>query len=313
MTLRAMGPASQLALSFETTWGTAPGSGFMLLPYETCSLGQTQPLEKADVLGFGREGQVVQPGPATDDGTVTIPLDIEALGVWLKLMFGTPTTTQTNTLYSHVFTSGGDLLPSASIEVGYLRNSQYAMNVGVVGSKLSLTFAPGKARPQAKIDLIGKQESWATASNAGTTTQFNRGEFINWSGAATKDGNPFADILNATFVFDNKYAPDRTIGGGETISTLDPGMFDASGTLSLIFRDTTLITAAQAGTTTAITTTWSRGDGTSLTLSLPVVHLSRPKAEISGPAGLKTDFAWSATKGTGAIATLTLVNGVATY
>ena len=52
---RAQGARSQLAAAFETTYGTAPASGFMQMPFASASLGAEQPLLASELLGYGRD------------------------------------------------------------------------------------------------------------------------------------------------------------------------------------------------------------------------------------------------------------------
>ena len=49
---RAQGARSQLAAAFETTYGTAPASGFMQMPFASASLGAEQPLLASELLGY---------------------------------------------------------------------------------------------------------------------------------------------------------------------------------------------------------------------------------------------------------------------
>ncbi len=49
---RAQGARSQLAAAFETTYGTAPTSGFMQMPFASASLGAEQPLLASELLGY---------------------------------------------------------------------------------------------------------------------------------------------------------------------------------------------------------------------------------------------------------------------
>ena len=52
---RAQGARSQLAAAFEITYGTAPASGFMQMPFASASLGAEQPLLASELLGYGRD------------------------------------------------------------------------------------------------------------------------------------------------------------------------------------------------------------------------------------------------------------------
>jgi len=49
---RAQGARAQMALAFETTYGTPPASGFTRMPFASTSLGAEQPLLNSELLGY---------------------------------------------------------------------------------------------------------------------------------------------------------------------------------------------------------------------------------------------------------------------
>ena len=102
---RAQGARAQMALAFETVYGTAPAGGYTRVPFASTSLGVRA---AADRLGAPR----LRPRPeapikdaVTADGDVVVPIDAEAFGFWLKAAFGEPTTTGTGP-WTHEFRSG---------------------------------------------------------------------------------------------------------------------------------------------------------------------------------------------------------------
>jgi hypothetical protein len=87
---RAQGARAQMALAFETTYGTPPASGFTRMPFATSSLGAEQPLQTSELLGYGRDPLEPIKDALTADGNVVVPLDAQAYGYWLKGAFGAP-------------------------------------------------------------------------------------------------------------------------------------------------------------------------------------------------------------------------------
>ena len=102
---RAQGARAQMALAFETTYGTAPTTGFRVVPFASTTLGSEQPLITSELLGQGRDPLAPIKDAVTADGDVVVPLDVENFGLWLKAAFGAPTTTGT-TPKTHTFQSG---------------------------------------------------------------------------------------------------------------------------------------------------------------------------------------------------------------
>jgi len=115
---RAQGARAQMALAFETVYGTPPAAGsFWRMPFASSTLGSGRPLLASELLGYGRDPLPPVPDVENADGDIVVPIDLRAWGVWLKGAFGEPTTTG-STPYTHEFRSGGWVLPSMSIELG---------------------------------------------------------------------------------------------------------------------------------------------------------------------------------------------------
>lgn len=49
---RAQGARAQMALGFETVYGTPPAGGFTRMPFASTSLGSEQPLLNSELLGY---------------------------------------------------------------------------------------------------------------------------------------------------------------------------------------------------------------------------------------------------------------------
>ena len=87
---RAQGARAQMALAFETVYGTPPGSGYTQMPFITSSLAAEQPLLASELLGYGRDPRAPLLDAITTDGDVEVPIDAVGFGFWLKAAFGAP-------------------------------------------------------------------------------------------------------------------------------------------------------------------------------------------------------------------------------
>jgi hypothetical protein len=88
---RAQGARAQLALAFESAYGTPPAAdSYWQMPFAASGLGSEQPLLASDLLGFGRDPRAPVLDAITAGGDLRIPFDQRYLGIWLKSVFGEP-------------------------------------------------------------------------------------------------------------------------------------------------------------------------------------------------------------------------------
>lgn len=89
---------SKLVLDFETTFGANPGSAAgLIMPFNACEILEKQNLIEVGTIRGNRNP--VQPvlGRKSVDGSLTVPMDYNAIGYWLKSLLGDPTTTNLST------------------------------------------------------------------------------------------------------------------------------------------------------------------------------------------------------------------------
>ena len=65
---RAHGARAQMALAFETVYGTAPTTGFRTVPFASTTLGSAQHLIASELLGQGRDPLAPIKDAVTADG-----------------------------------------------------------------------------------------------------------------------------------------------------------------------------------------------------------------------------------------------------
>ncbi|MGI4879907.1 MAG: phage tail tube protein [Janthinobacterium lividum] len=309
---RARGSSALMAGAFETTYGTPPTTGFIALPFVSSNLGEERGLIGSDLLGLGREPQDPTYDVANNDGDVTVPVDVRALGYWLKLLFGAPTTTTVTTLKQHVFTSGALTLPSMSIEIGNPDVPNFSTNYGVRGNQLKIALTRSGLL-NAVISCIAQGETVPTATtNAGTAAVVPITRFAQATGTIKRNGAILGSVVGADFTYSNALDKVETIRPDGRIEDADPGMVMLSGSLTTRFKDTTLLTDATGQTPVDLSYGWTNGLF-SLIIDAPRVYLPQVKRPVSGPNGIQAQANWQASGGSGHSCTLTLVNDVATY
>lgn len=311
---RAQGARAQMALAFESTYGTAPASGYTRMPFATSDLDAQQALQESELVGYGRDPLAPVLDAVEVSGDLAVPIDAVGFGFWLKAAFGGPTTTGTGP-YTHTFQSGGLTLPSMAIETGLPEVPSYSMVKGARVNRLGWEMTSGGLL-QAKIGLMAQGEVSAASSVAGTLTDITMQRFNHFHGAISRDATALGDVVSASFEYSNNLDAVSVIRADGLIDGLDASVASLKGQLVMRLSSRTLIDAAVAGTPSALAVVYQLPPtGPILAFTAHAVYLSRPRRVIDGPKGVQVTFDWIAAKATSParMCTAVLVNSKATY
>ena len=292
---RAQGARAQMALAFETTYGTPPAGGFTRMPFASTSLGAEQPLLNSELLGYGRDPLAPIKDAVTADGDVVVPLDAEAP-------------------YSHEFQSGAWTLPSMSIETGMPEVPRYAMYSGCALDQITWQMQRSGLLT-ATARLVAQGETVGTTTSAGTPAALELKRFGHFNGAITRNGTALGNVVSAEITYANNLDRIETIRSDGRIDGADPSIAALTGRIVVRFADQTLVTQAINGEACEMEFAYVLPSGESFTFTVHAVYLPRPRIEISGPQGVQATFDWQAARDSvvGRMCTATLVNDVETY
>ncbi|MBF0327422.1 MAG: hypothetical protein HQL42_20555, partial [Alphaproteobacteria bacterium] len=253
-----------------------------------------------------------------DEGEIGVPLDVRALGFWLKGLFGAPATTDNGDgTFDHVFTSGGTL-PSLAIEIGHaqLAVPKFFRHGGAKLDKLSFDMARSGAA-NASIGVIAQGETEAATSIDATPATFALKRFSQGSGTIRVGGGQLANVTGGKLSFSNNLERVETIRADGLIDGVDETEATAEGSVDIRFgTDTTLTAAIAAESPVAMEYGFTiPGSAFALTFHLPRVFLPKKKQEIKGPGGIQASYDWRAARDpvAGYLLRVTLVNDVAGY
>ena len=224
---RAQGARAQMALAFETVYGTAPASGYTRVPFASTSLGSEQPLITSELLGYGRDPLAPIKDAVTADGDVVVPIDAEAFGFWLKAAFGVPTTSGSGP-YTHEFRSGGWTLPSMSIETAMPEVPRFAMYSGCVLDQLSWQMQRSGLLT-ATARLVAQGETVGTTTAAGTPAEPALKRFGHFNGSITRNGAALGNVVSAEITYANNLDRIETIRSDGRIDGADPSIAALTG------------------------------------------------------------------------------------
>ncbi|MBS0126854.1 phage tail tube protein [Thetidibacter halocola] len=310
---RAQGARAQMALAFETTYGTPPTSGYTKMPFASTTLGAEQPLLNSELLGYGRDPLAPVKDAVTADGDVVVPLDAEALGFWLKAAFGDPDTSGSGP-YTHEFRSGSWALPSIAIEVGLPEVPRHAMYAGCVLDQLSWQMGRSGLLT-ATARLVAQGEAVTTSPTTGTVAELGLTRFGHFNGVIMRNGSALGNVVSAEITYANGLDRIETIRNDGKIEGADPGMAALTGRIEVRFADDTLVTQAINGEPCELMFSYGLLSGEGFTFTAHAVYLPLPRVEIAGPQGIQASFDWQAARGTSParLCTATLINSVSGY
>jgi hypothetical protein len=313
---RAIGANSKIHMAVETVYGTPPGGNWRLMPIVNFDLGAEQPFIDADVIGLATNRDVAPPfrGIVTVQGQAEVPVDLEFIGDWLRLLLGPPTTTGTAPDFQHVFVSGASSLPSNSIEQAMPDVPNYAVSSGVRADTWQIDFSPSGAAT-ATFNLIAQGATRSNTSSAGTPTTRDYTAFNKAQGIIRRNNNALAQITGGQLNFSNGIEIVQTIRDDYRIEGADPGLSRATGQVTSRFADTTLLDDAINNTAIALEFEYRISATRRLTITLHKTYLALAKTPIQGPQGIEAsfDFRCAFDSGVGRMMTVTLRNAVASY
>ena len=312
---RAQGARAQMALAFETIYGTPPGSGFTRMPFASTTLGAEQPLLNSELLGYGRDPLAPIKDAVTADGDVVVPVDTTAFGVCLKAAFGDPVTSGVAPgPFTHEFRSGAWSLPSMSIETGMPEVPRYAMYSGCMLDQRTWQMQrSGLLTATAK--LVAQGETVAPISAAGALAALGLKRFGHFNGAVSRNGAALGNVISAEITYANALDRIETIRSDGRIDGADPSIAALTGKIEVRFADQVLMDQALGGDPCELSFGYTLPTGESFSLTAHAVYLPRPRIEIAGPQGVQASFDWQAARDPllGRMCTAILINDVESY
>ena len=318
---RAYGWNASLLIAEETEYGVMPESGYMKIPFISSSLDSEQSLVSSNVLGLGRDPTQPFQDIINVSGDMAVPIDLRNLGIWLKAIFGTPTSkpiTDEEELptgnYEHTFESGKVSLPSYSLEIGLPQIPEYIRFMGVKADNIAFDFQrSGEA--QATITLLAQGEEASEKSISIDTEAKQYTRFSQFQGFIKSEGVRLANVTTASLTYSNNLEKIETIRNDGKVEAIDVGVASLSGSISVRYGDNDLMNKARAGVPVDLEFGYELSETQKITIICHEVYLPKPKRSISGPGGIECsyDFQGAKDQSLGKMLTITLINDVEVY
>ena len=312
--MQAKGYMGQLVYDIESSFGQAPTTAAgTALPFNKCELKASQTIITPATISGTRNPVEPGRGHIAVDGSVEIPMDTNAIGFWLKAMFGAPVTTGAAAPYTHVFKPSNNQ-PSLVLEKGFKDIGQYFKYSGCKINTFKMT-AGDDGELTASMDILGANEVVGSTPYMATPDSVTLDRLNNFQGVLKENGVPTATIktleLDLAFGLDSDQYVLGSIGRGD----IPEGLIEVSGTIKALFNDIATIQKGINATETKLELDFTNGDK-QLNFLMPEVQYERTSPTITGPAGVVAEFKFSGYYKNAAEASaivVTLINSTETY
>lgn len=311
---RAYGWNAQLLIAEESEYGVMPDTGYRKIPFISSSLDSEQNLLSSNVLGLGRDPTQPFQDVINVDGDMAVPVDVRNIGVWLKAIFGEPTTTEADGVYTHAFESGKIAIPSYSLEVGLPEVPQFIRFLGVRANSIAFNFQrSGEA--QVTLNLMAQCEKGSTTAIDAAPDVYKYTRVSQFQGYIKNGGEFLANITAASATYSNNLEKIETIRNDGLVEAIDLGVASLSGSISARYGDNILLDKAREGTPVDVELGYQLTDTMKLVIECHEVYLPKPKRSIDGPGGIECSYDFQGAKNDeiGRMMTVTLVNDVESY
>ncbi|RAN30633.1 phage tail tube protein [Hyphomonas pacifica] len=116
---------------------------------------ESDPEIRADVHN-ARDATDPAPALASPSGNVTVAADMNSMLFWMTLLYGAPATTGAEDPYSHVFASGKEELPSATLEVP-MGEDRWKAVIGAKANSLSFNFDKEAGYKKMSLGMVARE------------------------------------------------------------------------------------------------------------------------------------------------------------
>ena len=311
---RAYGWNATLLISEESSYGVLSTGTYTQVPFASSSIDSEQNLISSNVLGLGRDPSTPFQDVINVGGDLSVPVDLLNIGIWLKAIFGTPTTTEDVGVFTHIFESGKLTLPSYTLEVGLPEIPEFIRFLGVKADSIAFNFArSGEAQVSITLLAQGESSSITTVDAAPEVHSYTR--FSQFQGFIKSEGQTLANITSSSVTYTNNLEKIETIRNDGKVEAIDVGVAGLSGNISVRYGDNALMDKARAGTPVDLELGYQISETQKLAITCHEVYLPKPKRSISGPGGIECSYDFQGAKDAtlGKMITVTLINNVEIY
>ena len=288
------GSTASIMIGFETTFGTASTTGFVLpVNYGEGVVG-TQAINNANTIRGNRNPNQGFRGNRQVGGPVPVPVDSVCMPYWMAATFGDPTTTGSSP-YVHEYKIA-NTQPSFSYEKAFtdLTTDRYNRFLGCKVGGFSID-AGGDGELVLNMDVVGASDSFETSAFDASPTSPTLSRINNFNGAVTEGGSSSSIVTQASINVNlgmdmrDELIP---IGGSGVRSSIPEGSVQVSGSVTALFTDDgyTLLAKGVAGTESSLKLTFTASASSVFEIEMQELEYGRPGVPIPSPEGLLVEL-----------------------
>lgn len=306
---------------WQSSFGTAATSGgYRPVSLYSKGMSESEPFEEDPVLSAGghnnRDPNDPAPGLKQGAGPLVVPLCLNQIGIWMTGLFGPPTTDEDDGVFTHVFASGGEVLPAATVEImkaaGVFRRH---IGVGLNTARFQVAREAGFRRVE--LSTVFRNTTKHTASQAGApgaALALNR--VVAARGIVRIDDVAVGPVNSLDASYDNRMTPREHVSDDALLAGFDLDQ-EAASTVTIGVRLTNAAHADLAGdgATHKVEVEYPGVTaGQKLILEWAAVRFPPTDPAIEGPGGIEITLEGRAQqKADAPMLTATLVNAISSY
>ncbi len=291
------GSTSQIMIGFESTYGTAATTGFVLpVNYGEGVVGE-QNINSVNTIRGNRNPNQGFRGNRRVSGPVPVPVDSVCLPYWLTALFGDPTTTGASP-YVHEW-KVANTQPSFTYEKAFtdLTTDRHNRFLGCKMDGFTME-AGGDQELVLNFNLVGASDSFETSAFDGSPSTVSLSRINNFNGAVEEGGASSSIITRASIDFQaglDMRDEQITIGGSGVRSSIPEGSVAVTGSVTALFDDDgyTLLNKGVAGTESSLKLTFTASASSIFEIELQELEYGRPGVPIPSPEGLLVEMSFA--------------------
>lgn len=291
----------------ETSYGVLPTGNWTPTLIYSHSLEEKQPYQDDNIIGQSqnnnRDVTAPEPGLPSLAGDIDVPLDLSHFGYWLRAVMGAPVTSGANPNYTHVFSSGSEVLPHRSIELPINSAGLFIDYTGLLANKMAFNLAYAPGYDHCTLSFMGRKELKNGTTQGGAPSAIVAREPIVRAIPVLKINSTIVgSILTAKVDYDNGAVPQNFIGDQYPQGHDLDNMAKLTASMNMRFRDSTYYDLARAQSVVSAEFLWQNNANRSLSLLCANARLEPAGIPVKGPGGIEVAFNIRAEQTAGAAA-----------